>query len=84
MNKFPDLLQGKEIHDPGFGIFAVYGKTAEQLKGNKRFNYEEKMKQYNEISAIIRKAAAKRQNRFRFGEWGSYHLRAEYVVRGGV
>ena len=57
--KFPDLLQGKEIHDPGFGIFGVYGKTAEQLKDNKRFNYEEKMKQFNEISAIIRDAVKK-------------------------
>jgi precorrin-4 methylase len=57
--KFPDLLQGKEIHDTGFGIFGVYGKTAEQAKGNKRFNYEEKMKQFNEISAIIREAVAK-------------------------
>jgi precorrin-4 methylase len=54
--KFPDLLQGKEIHDPGFGIFGVYGKTAEQLKGNKRFTYEEKMKQYHEISTLIREA----------------------------
>lgn len=58
VKRFPDLLQGKEIHDPGFGIFAVYGKTAEQLKGNKRFNYEEKMKQFHEISAIIRGAVA--------------------------
>jgi precorrin-4 methylase/uncharacterized GH25 family protein len=54
--KFPELLKGKEIHDPGFGIFRVYGKTRAQLKGNKRFNYDEKMKQFREISAIIRNA----------------------------
>ena len=52
--KFPVLLSGKEIHDPGFGIFAVLGKTPEEFKGNKRFNYNEKMEQYHKISAIIR------------------------------
>ena len=25
-DKFPILLQGKKIHDPGFGLFAIYGK----------------------------------------------------------
>ncbi len=55
-DKFPILLQGKEIHDPGFGIFSVYGKTPEEGKKNKRFNYEEKMKEFGEIDAIIRSA----------------------------
>jgi len=55
-NKFPILLQGKEIHDPGFGIFGVYGKTPEEGKKNKRFNYEEKMKEFHEINTIIRTA----------------------------
>jgi len=54
--KFPELLQGKEIHDPGFGIFAVYGKKAEDVRKNKRFNYEEKVKQLEEITKIIRNA----------------------------
>lgn len=54
--RFPILLQGKEIHDPGFGIFSVYGKTPEEAKKNKRFNYEEKMKEFGEIDAIIRSA----------------------------
>jgi len=54
--QFPDLLEGKEIHDPGFGLFAIYGKSPEEGKRNKRFNYEEKMKQFDEISRIIRTA----------------------------
>ena len=54
VNKFPVLLHDKEIHDPGFGIFAVLGKTPEEFKGNKRFNYDEKMEQYRQISKIIR------------------------------
>jgi precorrin-4 methylase len=53
-DKFPVLLQGKEIHDPGFGLFAVYGKRPEQAKKSKRFNYEEKVKQLNEVTRIIR------------------------------
>jgi len=53
---FPELLQGKEIHDPGFGIFGVYGKKPEKAKKNKRFNYEEKMRQFDTISTIIRSA----------------------------
>jgi precorrin-4 methylase len=55
-DKFAILLQGKEIHDPGFGIFGVYGKTPEEAKKNKRFNYEEKMKEFHEIDSIVRKA----------------------------
>ncbi len=55
-DKFPILLQGKEIHDPGFGIFAVYGKTREQFKSNKRFDYDEKMAQFEKISRVIREA----------------------------
>ncbi len=55
-DKFPVLLQGKEIHDPGFGMFAIYGKKPEEAKKNKRFNYEEKIKQLNEITTIIRDA----------------------------
>jgi len=49
-------LKGKEIHDPGFGIFAIYGKKPEEAKKNKRFNYEEKIKELNEITTIIRNA----------------------------
>jgi precorrin-4 methylase len=55
-DKFPILLQGKEIHDPGFGIFAVYGKRPEEAKKSKRFDYEEKMAQFREISKIIAEA----------------------------
>lgn len=55
-DRFAVLLHDKEIHDPGFGIFGVYGKTPEEAKKNKRFNYEEKLKEFNEISDIIRKA----------------------------
>ncbi|MDY6954968.1 MAG: SAM-dependent methyltransferase, partial [Thermodesulfobacteriota bacterium] len=55
-DQFPDLLQGKEIHDPGFGIFAIYGKSPEEARRNKRFNYEEKMKAFDEITRIIRTA----------------------------
>ena len=55
-DRFPILLQGKEIYDPGFGIFAIYGKDPEEAKKNKRFNYEEKMKQFREINSIIRSA----------------------------
>ncbi|RKZ27356.1 tetrapyrrole methylase [bacterium] len=53
-DKFPVLLQGKEIHDPGFGLFAIYGKKPEEAKKSKRFNYEEKIKQLNKITKIIR------------------------------
>lgn len=56
LDKFPILLADKEIHDPGFGIFGIYGKNPEEAKKNKRFNYEEKVKELNEINAIIRKA----------------------------
>jgi precorrin-4 methylase len=55
-DKFAILLQGKEIHDTGFGIFGIYGKNPEEAKKNKRFNYEEKVKELNEINAIIRQA----------------------------
>jgi precorrin-4/cobalt-precorrin-4 C11-methyltransferase len=55
-DQFPALLKGKEIHDPGFGIFAIYGKKPEEAKKNKRFNYEEKIKELNEITTIIRNA----------------------------
>jgi len=54
--QFPDLLEGKDIHDPGFGIFAIYGKPPEEAKRNKRFDYEEKMKQFEEIAGIVRTA----------------------------
>ena len=53
-DKFPILFQGKEIHDAGFGIFGVFGKTPEEGRKNKRFNYDEKIKQFMEISKIIR------------------------------
>jgi precorrin-4 methylase len=55
-DKFPILLHDKKIHDPGFGLFAIYGKKPEQAKKNKRFNYEEKIKQLNEITRIIQNA----------------------------
>jgi precorrin-4/cobalt-precorrin-4 C11-methyltransferase len=55
-DRFPILLQGKEIHDPGFGIFTVYGKTPDEGKKNRRFDYEEKMKEFREIDAIVRSA----------------------------
>jgi precorrin-2 methylase len=55
-DRFPILLQGKEIHDPGFCIFAVYGKPPEEAKKSKRFNYEEKMKEFEQINTIIRDA----------------------------
>ena len=55
-DRFPTLLKGKEIHDPGFGIFAIYGKKPEEAKKNKRFNYEEKINEFNEITKIIRNA----------------------------
>ncbi|MDY6989320.1 MAG: SAM-dependent methyltransferase [Thermodesulfobacteriota bacterium] len=55
-DQFPDLLRGKEIHDPGFGIFAIYGKSPEEARRNKRFNYEEKMEAFDEITKIIRTA----------------------------
>jgi precorrin-4/cobalt-precorrin-4 C11-methyltransferase len=58
-DKFPILLQGKEIHDPGFGLFAVYGKPPEEAKKNKRFNFEEKMEQFKQINTIIREAVKK-------------------------
>ena len=55
-DKFPILLQDKEIHDSGFGLFAIYGKKPEEAKKNKRFKYEEKIKQLHEITTIIRSA----------------------------
>jgi len=58
-NKFPILLMGKEIHDPGFGIFAVYGKKPEEARKNKRFDYDETVKQLNTITTIIRDAVAR-------------------------
>jgi precorrin-4/cobalt-precorrin-4 C11-methyltransferase len=54
--RFPALLAGKDIHDPGFGIFGIYGKTPEEAKKNKRFNYDEKLREFKEINSIIRKA----------------------------
>lgn len=53
---FTDLLKDKEIYDAGFGIFGIYGKKPEKAKKNKRFNYEEKMKEFEEIDKIIRKS----------------------------
>ena len=58
-DKFPILLQGKEIHDPGFGLFAIYGKKPENAKKNKRFNYKKKIKELKKITKIIRKAVEK-------------------------
>ncbi len=55
-DKFPVLLHDKEIHDPGFGIFAVYGKTKKEFQSSKRFDYDEKMAEYRKIDRIIRKA----------------------------
>ncbi len=52
--KFPLLLQGKEIHDPGFGIFAVYGKSKKEFKLSDRFDYDKKMRQMKNISRIVR------------------------------
>jgi len=54
--KFAVILRDKEIHKAGFGIFGIYGKSPEEAKKNKRFDYEEKMKEFNAINAIIRKA----------------------------
>jgi precorrin-4/cobalt-precorrin-4 C11-methyltransferase len=61
-DQFAILLQGKEIHDPGFGIFGVYGKTPEEGKQSKRFNYEEKMKEFDTINTIIRNAVKAGKN----------------------
>ena len=58
-DKFPILLQGKEIFDPGFGLFAIYGKKPEEAKKNKRFDYEEKIRQLDEIRTIIRNGIAR-------------------------
>jgi precorrin-4 methylase len=55
-DKFSVLLHDKEVHDTGFGIFGIYGKTPEEAKKNKRFNYEEKLKEFKEIDSTIRKA----------------------------
>lgn len=54
-DKFPDLLEGKEIYDPGFGIFAVYGKERDEYKSS-RFDYDKKMAEFEKISDIIRTA----------------------------
>lgn len=54
--KFPVLLMGKELHDPGFGIFGVYGKSRKEVKKGKRFDYDKKMKEFEHISGIIRTA----------------------------
>ncbi|MFO7839588.1 MAG: SAM-dependent methyltransferase [Desulfosalsimonadaceae bacterium] len=56
VDKFPELLEDKEIHDPGFGIFAVYGKSRAEFKMNKRFDYDEKMAEFEKINKIIRNA----------------------------
>jgi precorrin-4/cobalt-precorrin-4 C11-methyltransferase len=61
-DQFAILLQGKEIHDPGFGIFGVYGKTPEEGKKSKRFNYEEKMKEFEAINTTIRDAVKAGKN----------------------
>lgn len=55
-DKFPILLQGKEIHDPGFGIFGVYGKSRQEVEKQGRFDYDEKMARFEKISGIIRGA----------------------------
>lgn len=74
-DRFPILLQGKEIHDPGFGIFAIYGKKPEEAKKNRRFNYEEKIKQLNEIIGIIRNAVKE-------GKWVSVLCSGDPTVYG--
>lgn len=56
VDKFPDLLEGKEIHDPGFGIFAVYGKSKDEFGMHKRFDYDEKMAEFEKINTIVRNA----------------------------
>lgn len=55
-DRFPVLLHDKEIHDIGFGIFGIYGKPAAEARKNRRFNYEEKLKELKEIDAVIRAA----------------------------
>ena len=62
LDRFPSLLQGKEMHDPGFGLFSLYGKTPEEGKKNKRFDYEQKMKELGEIDRIIRSAVKAGKN----------------------
>lgn len=56
VDKFPELLEDKEIHDPGFGIFAVYGKSEAEFEMHKRFDYDEKMAEFEKIDGIIRNA----------------------------
>ena len=56
VDKFPDLLEGKAIHDPGFGIFAVYGKSKDEFEMSRRFDYDEKMAEFEKINGIIRAA----------------------------
>lgn len=56
VDKFPELLEDKEIHDPGFGIFAVYGKSKDEFEMNKRFDYDKKMAEFKKIDRIVRAA----------------------------
>ncbi len=61
--KFAGMLQNKEIHDSGTGIHWIYGKSLEEsrnqfdeVKKSRHFVYDEKMKEVDGISSIIRKA----------------------------
>ncbi|MEZ4566453.1 MAG: hypothetical protein R2860_05620 [Desulfobacterales bacterium] len=60
-DKFPILLQGKEIHDPGFGIFAVYGKPR---KRGRRAKASIMMKNKTQLRKFCKSSAgdSKQQN----------------------
>lgn len=59
IENFPELLKKKEVHDAGFGIFSIYGKTPEEGRNSKRFDYDEKKAQLDNINRIIREAYKK-------------------------
>ena len=54
-DKFPDLLKGKEIRDPGFGVAATLGKEREDYKTfSRQPDHKKGMETYHRIVKTVR------------------------------
>lgn len=61
--RMKEVIKGKEIHDAGFGIFHVFYRKEREVPNPEirelRFNVEEKKKELEKITRIIRESIAK-------------------------
>ena len=54
-DKFPDLLNGKEIHDPGFGVAATLGREREDYKTfSRQPDHKKGMETYHRVVKTVR------------------------------